>query len=494
MIRQAVILAGGKGTRLQERLKGLPKPLIDIAGVPLLERQILLCKRYGITRALILVNHAADQVIEFCRIRDNWGMDIELIDDGEPRGTAGAVLAVRELLDEEFLVLYGDTMLDVDLHRFYRFHQQNGGAATLFLHPNDHPQDSDLVEMGEDNRITAFHPYKGRPSGYYANLVNAALYIVRRSAIEEWKQGGMEDPKEGGGDSFAYHSRPNLPPPRGRSVSPQAGTEDGNSRWEGEPGGRGRKIKSAHPPLDFGRDLFPEMLRRGEKLIGYNSPEYIKDCGTPERVDTVSAAVASGKVERSNLEHAQMAVFVDRDGTINRKAGFLTKAEEFDLIDGVAEAIAKLNRSDYRTVVITNQPVLARGECTPEELARIHARMDTLLAEKGAYVDRLYFCPHHPDSGFEGEVKELKIKCDCRKPQIGLILQAQNDLNVDLERSWMVGDTTADLLTAKNAGLRSILVETGDAGKDGKYDVQPDCVMADLPAAVELILKNGRTV
>lgn len=437
-MKQAVILAGGKGTRLAERLMGLPKPLVDICGVPLLERQILLIKHYGFTHVLVLVNHAAQYIIDYCAARDNWGLAIECIDDGEPCGTAGATLAVLDRLADDFLVMYGDTMLDVDLGRFHAAHAAHPkAAATLFLHPNDHPGDSDLVELDDNGRVTAFHPYPHDTNRYYPNLVNAALYWVRRSGLE---------------------------PFRGRQGM-----------------------------LDFGKHVFPEMLDHGQELNAYISPEYVKDIGTPARLDKVCNDLISGRIERANLTHPQKAVFLDRDGTINREVGHLTRAEDFELLPGVAEAVRRLNHSDYRTVVVTNQPVLARGDCTQEELQRIHAKMETLLGAQGAYLDRIYFCPHHPDKGFSGEVPELKVECDCRKPKPGLVETACRELNIVQRDSWMVGDTLVDMAMAHAAGLRGLLVETGFAGMDYRAAGWPDYTVPDLPAAVDFILAgHGR--
>jgi D,D-heptose 1,7-bisphosphate phosphatase len=430
---QAVILAGGKGTRLRERLNGLPKPLVDIGGTPLLEHQLRLAKRYGVDRILVLVSYAADQIERFCAARDNWGMQIECVDDGEPLGTAGAVLASFDRLDDEFLLIYGDTMLGVDVARFWDFHKAHpGAAATLFLHPNDHPHDSDLVELDEDGKITTFHPYPHQPQRDYPNLVNAALYVVRKSAL---------------------------------------------SGWRGTPG-----------PLDFGKDVFPQMLRAGLPLFGYNSFEYIKDCGTPSRLDRVVGDLASGKIAKSALDVAQPCVFLDRDGTINVDVGHLADPGRFELLLGAGEAIGRLNRSDYRTVLVTNQPVVARGDCTADGLRRIHFRMETALGQSGAYLDRLYYCPHHPDRGFPGEVASLKVVCDCRKPNTGMVDRAVADLNIARPLSWMIGDSTADILLARRRGLRSILVETGAAGLDGKYMVTPDFVEPDLKSAVSFIL------
>jgi len=432
-MKQLIILAGGKGTRLRERLGNLPKPLIDICGVPLLERQILLAKKYGFNKVLILVNHQAEQILDFCTAKQNWGLQIDCLDDGEPRGTAGATLAVFDRLDGEFLVMYGDTMMEVDLSRFHSFHAQDpGAAATLFLHPNDHPHDSDLVELGEDLCVTQFYPYPHESTRFYPNLVNAALYWFRKTSLVPWR--------------------------------------DNNKLF------------------DFGKDLFPAMLQAGLRLRGYNSPEYIKDAGTPQRVDKVCADFLSGRIEKSSFDHLQSGIFLDRDGTINREVDHLNSPDQFELLPGVASAIRELNRAQYRCCVITNQPVIARGECTVEVLRQIHNKMETLLGREGAFVDRIYFCPHHPDSGFPGERAELKIRCDCRKPGTGMIDLAITELNLARGSSWLIGDTSTDIETAHRAGLKSILVETGYAGLDHREWAIPDATVPDMPAAANYIL------
>ncbi len=432
---QAIILAGGKGTRLRERLAGRPKPLVDLGGTPLLEHQMRLLKRYGFRQVLVLVNHQAQQIVDFIASHAGWGMDVRCIDDGEPRGTAGATLAILDQLADETLVVYGDTMLEVDLERFKTYHAQDqSAAATLFLHPNDHPHDSDLVEMDEANRVVAFHPYPHDQSTDYANLVNAALYWIRRESLR---------------------------------------------RWQNRPG-----------VIDFGRNLFPEMLTSGCVLRGYNSFEYVKDCGTPERLDRAAADLESGYIARASLAHPQQVVFVDRDGTINEEVDHLNHPDQLRLFPGVAEAIRRLNNSDYRCCVVTNQPVVARGECTPEGLRAIHNRLETQLGLGGAYLDRLYVCPHHPHRGYPGERPELKIDCECRKPRTGMIDLASRQFNVDRQASWLIGDSTVDLETARRAGLRSILVETGYAGLDGRHAVEPDYRASDLAEAVGLILEK----
>jgi histidinol-phosphate phosphatase family protein len=432
-LRQAVILAGGKGTRLKERLGGLPKPLIDVCGTPLLEHQINLLKSQNFDNILILVNYESEKIIEFCKSKNNWGLNILCIDDGEPLGTAGAILRVYDLLQSEFLVVYGDTMLNVELNRFYEYHNQNlSSAVTLFLHPNDHPSDSDLVEIDVNGIVMGFHPYPHDSSKFYPNLVNAALYWIRKEALLSWKDNNVM--------------------------------------------------------LDFGKNLFPMMLKKNFIIRGYNSIEYIKDGGTPSRIDKICGDLLSGKIEKSNLSYPQKAIFIDRDGTINKEVHHLNHLDKFELLPSVASAIKLFNESDYLSCVITNQPVVARGDCALTDLIQIHNKMETLIGFEGAFVDRIYYCPHHPDKGFVGEIDEFKIDCNCRKPKTGLVNSAVEELNISLDLSWLIGDTSTDILTAKNARLKSILVETGYAGLDQKYLVLPDFIVPDLSSAASFIL------
>lgn len=429
---QAVILAGGKGTRLAERLQGRPKPLVDVDGIPLLERQIVLLREFGIGTATILVNHAADQIADHCAARDNFGLErLELVDDGDPRGTSGAVLACFDKLEERFLVVYGDTLFNIDIARFLADHERAGADATLFLHPNDHPHDSDLVSLGDDGRIAAFHSKPHPPGAYLPNLVNAAFYVIERAALEPW-----------------------------------------------------RDFRS---PSDFGADLFPAMLAAGAKLNGYNSFEYIKDLGTPKRLDKVTGHLRRGVVARATLSRPQACVFLDRDGTLNVLRDYVRNPDDLVLLPGAGQAVRRFNDAEYRVAVVTNQPVIARGECSFEGLRAIHAKLDTELAEAGGYLDRLYFCPHHPHSGYAGEVAELKVVCDCRKPEAGMIRQAERDLNADLSASWMIGDSTSDLAAARRAGIRAVLVRTGEGGRDGKYADAPDVVVDDIAAAAAFV-------
>ena len=435
-MKQVVIVAGGLGKRLRARLGDLPKPMIPIAGKPLLEHQVELAARHGFKRVVIFACYRADAIEAHFGDGRRLGVQMSYIVESQPLGTAGAVLAGYETLADNFLVMYGDTMVNVDLERLWRRHESSGAAATLLLHPNDHPLDSDLVETGEGDWIAAFHNRPHPTDRWFQNLVNAGLYAVRKSALQPW-------------------------------IGPSAA-------------------------MDFATDLFPAMLRRGMKLLAYNSPEYIKDIGTPERYDRICAELAAGVVQRSALDTPQPSVFLDRDGTLVKEVDGLTSPDQLELLPGAAEAIRQFNHRGIRTVVITNQPVVAKGFCTEADVALVHRKLETLLGREHAFLDRIYYCPHHPQKGFAGERPELKMECECRKPRPGMVFQAFKELNLDPRSAWLIGDSTTDLETARNAGVKSVLVRTGYAGADGKYPARADFTADNVLDAAGLILAKTR--
>jgi histidinol-phosphate phosphatase family protein len=182
------------------------------------------------------------------------------------------------------------------------------------------------------------------------------------------------------------------------------------------------------------------------------------------------------------------AVFLDRDGVINKEVEFLRKLEQFELLPKSCEAIKLLNDHGWLVVIITNQPVIARGEATARDIDAIHKKMKNKLKKCGAHIDAIYYCPHHPEQGFPGEMVEYKIDCACRKPKIGLLEEASKEFNIDLKKSFFVGDTTVDVQTGKNAGCKTILVKTGYGGLDKKFPATPVFTCEDLLEAAKLII------
>ena len=370
---KVVIMAGGKGTRISSVVSDIPKPMIKIEGIPVLEREIECLKKQGFDDILITVSHLGDIIMDYFGDGSGnspvtgqpFGVHIEYYFEREPLGNAGALFKIKDKLTEDFLLLNADAMFDVGFNRFVEYHKQHG------LH----------VISPE---ILAF-------SGIDAETV-------------------------------------------------------------GKIGSDGKPVK-----VDLDRQLLKPLAGTG-KMFCYDSPEYVKDMGTPDRYYSVCADYREGRVTGKNLKNKQKAIFLDRDGTINKYVGFLRNIDDFELIDGVAEAIRKINELGYLAIVVTNQPVIARGEASFDELDEIHNKMETLLGKEGAYLDAIYYCPHHPHKGYEGERPELKIDCDCRKPKAGMLLKAAEDFNIDLSQSWMIGDGENDVKAGINAGCKTVLI------------------------------------
>lgn len=405
---KVVIIAGGQGTRIASVNNEIPKAMIPVAGKPILEHEVELAKRYGFTDFLFLTGHLGNQIAEYFGDGSHWGVSIDYYQENQPLGTAGALAEVADRLSDDFFVFYGDTVMDINLQRMLDYHTSHGADATLLLHPNDHPFDSDIVIADAQGWVTQFctKPY---PQGFVSkNMVNAAVFIFNKRIVSCIRRG----------------------------------------------------VKS-----HIEKHVLPACLEKGMRLLGYVSTEYVKDMGTPERYHQVCQDWESGRVRNMNYDHPRKAVFLDRDGVINEDIGLVYKPEQMQLIDGVAESINYIHQKGYLVVVVTNQSVIARNLCTFAELETINATMETFLGKKHAYIDGLYCCPHHPDGGYPEERKEYKIKCDCRKPAPGLLLQAARELNIRLEESFMIGDRPSDVQAGENAGVKaSVQIPTNEPG------------------------------
>ena len=408
---KTIIMAGGRGTRISELFPNIPKPLIPIDGIPVLEREICSLASQGFRDIILTVSYLHEKIEEHFGDGSKWGVNIEYLVENTPLGNAGALFKLN--LKEDFLLLNADAMFDVDFNRFVAFHKEHGGLVTLFTHPNSHPYDSGLLVADKNGAVEQWLAKEDSRPEYYRNRVNAGLHVINPKVLE---LSGIDADRVGA------------------------------------VGENGKPIK-----VDLDRQLLKPLAGTG-KMFCYDSPEYVKDMGTPERYYAVCEDYKAGRVSEKNLQNKQKAVFLDRDGTINKYVGFLRNIDEFELLDGAVEAIKKINASGYLAIVVTNQPVIARGEVSFEELERIHNKMETLLGKEGAYLDAIYFCPHHPHKGYEGERPELKFDCNCRKPKPGMLLKAAQDFNIDLAQSWMIGDGENDIRAGQNAGCRTALI------------------------------------
>lgn len=410
---KTIIMAGGRGTRIAELFPDIPKPLIPVAGMPILEREIKSLYAQGFKDLILTVGYLADKIMAYFGDGSRFGVKIDYFVEETPLGNAGALFRLRETIGyEPFLLLNADAAFDVNFNRMVEFHKSHGGLVTLFTHPNSHPYDSGLVIADDKGNVEKWLAKEDERPQWYDNRVNAGLHVIDPKVLDL---------------SLAHLDIDNETClPKGK--------------------------------VDLDRQILKPLCGTNQ-MFCYDSPEYVKDMGTPERFHQVETDYKNGIVQAKNLSSKQKAVFLDRDGTINKYVGFLCNIDDFELIEGVSEVIKKINQSGYLAIVVTNQPVIARGEVTWDELNEIHKKMATLLGKDGAYVDAIYICPHHPDKGFEGERPEYKFDCDCRKPKPGLLLQAARDFNIDLSQSVMIGDSNSDVEAGESAGCKSVLIE-----------------------------------
>jgi len=409
----AVIAAGGAGTRLSSLYKNTPKALVKIGTKPIIEHQIIFLRNQGIKKIHLLLGHLGDKIESYLGDGKKWGVTLCYHYEQVPLGRTGALKAIERELPKDFLFLSGDIMMNFDLRKFIAWHEQKKDAlSSLVVQPTNHMFDSDLVEADGDYRVTNLRLRPHAQNAHFQNLASASISIL--------------SPK-----IFQY-----IP----------------------------TEIKT-----DFEKDILPLALHDKQPIYAYRTSEYFRDMGTPPRLMQVKRDYTSGKVRKLNSQYKRKAVFLDRDGVINEEVGQLCSIKDFSLYGFAGKAIKKLNDAGYLVIVATNQPTIAKGFMKEQDLTLIHKRMETELGSFGAKIDRIYYCPHHPEKGFAGEVPELKIKCLCRKPGIGLITKASEDFNIDVRKSFFIGDTTVDAKTAEAAGIKFLGVKTGYGLRDNKF-------------------------
>ena len=234
---QAIIMAGGEGKRLRPLTDKLPKPLLPINGRPLLDLLIGLARENKADNIIVCAGYLSEKIESHVK-KSNYGIKVSVVSEREPLGTAGPLLPIKDQLEDEFFVLYGDVYTTANLQKMLSSHRKNKSEATLLLHESDHPQDSTVVTVDSKSRITGFVEKPGSEWKKHGKLTSAALYVVNKEVV-----------------NFI------------------------------EPG----------KDVDFARDVFPKMVKAGRKLYGYVSEEYTKDMGTVERYEEVNRHAASGK-------------------------------------------------------------------------------------------------------------------------------------------------------------------------------------------------------
>ena len=428
---EALIMAGGFGTRLSDITKGeIPKPMAIIAGKPIMEWAIICLKKYGVNNLYVSVSYLSEKIVEYFGDGSKFGVKINYIKEETPLGSGGALYYLKNKVNGDFIVCSGDTIFDINIKKMLAFHKKRKAKITLLTHPNNHPYDSDIILTDRNDRVKGILLKNTHEQKYCKNNVNAGFFIISSTTLDYF-------------DTL-------------------------------------KKVNMEH-------DFVLSVIKSGQKVCAYKSTEYIKDVGTPERFYKTQGEIENGLVSARNLQNKQKAIFLDRDGTINKYDGFINTPQKLELYDFSAQAIKKINQSGYLAIVVSNQPVIARGEATFGQVEEIFDKMETLLGKEGAFVDAIFYCPHHPHKGFKGEVKRLKKECDCRKPKIGMLIKAQKKFNLDLCKCYIVGDSDLDVLTGINAGIKTVRI---NSELNQESYVNSTYYANNLSQAVDLILSK----
>jgi mannose-1-phosphate guanylyltransferase/phosphomannomutase len=394
----AVIIAGGKGTRSKNPT--IPKSLVEIGNQTLLSHQAQEIINFGIKKIFVVGGFLGDLVHgEIDKLNVELGQNIKFISDSEQSGTSNALqIALRHVDDDLVLVVYGDIFFKFDLDRFLTSHISKKSNCSVLVHPNNHPQDSDLVTtVPFQDRIASFREKGSVDLRENENLVCAGIFLMDRH--------------------FAKF-------------------------------------------LDFKiKDLSLAVLTLVHKkelhLSSYNTVGFLADTGTPERLRLVRQAIISGTVERRS-ESGKMGVFIDLDETLIENVE-IKKDISFPLLDPkTCQLIGVLNRLGIPIFIVTNQPGIAKGFFDFYDLQIFKAKLDFELAEFSSFIDIWKVCPHHPDLGYPGEIAELKIQCSCRKPNIGLIKELEDSHSLDLTRCFFLGDSWRDRSLCEKLGISYI--------------------------------------
>lgn len=391
MLRQAVILAGGLGSRLGDRTRSTPKPLLPVGGVPFLEHVLWNLRRHGIREIVLSTGYLAEKFVESLGDGSRWGMKIDHVVEPEPAGTGGALLLCHDRLQDRFLFLNGDTLFDINYLDLDCTAVEAGALACLALRQVENAGRYGAVTL-EGNLVTSFSE---KTAAGRDGLINGGISVLKRTVLD-W-----------------------IP----------------------------------RSPCSLEQDVIPQLVAAG-KVAGRAYDGFFIDIGLPETLDDAQSSVPCWR--------RKSALLLDRDGVINVNHGYVHRDDQLEWIAGAPQAIKAANDAGYLVVVTTNQAGIARGYYDEEHFQAFMAYMNERLAEYGAHLDAWYFCPHHPTEG----VGALRVACECRKPNPGMVQRAIADWNLDSARCVLVGDSASDVEAAEAAQVHGLLFDSEHARLD----------------------------
>ncbi len=403
MFKTAVIAIGGKGTRLQDLTKKIPKPLFPIAGKSTLSRAIEQLNNYKINEIILTTCYEYSQFKnEIKNIKENYASNIKVFKENYALGECGALWYLQDSLRSDFLFINGDLIFSFEIEKFFNFHKDLSSDLTLVSHPSTHPEDSDILSAPNGTLVKSlfFKNQERNPlSGYLGNAGIAA-------------------------------------------ISPKL-------------------LKQISPPSDIKfsslfSHLVKESVNKNIRVFTYNTSEYIRDIGTIDRFKNTEKEIKNGYVENKNFSKKQKVLFLDRDNTLIKcdKDKYILTHKEVKIIQKNVEKIANIAKKYNSVIVITNQPQISMNLLSISELDKIHTKIFKDCLEMNLFIDEFIFCPHHPHGGYNNELTNLKFFCFCRKPNPGMILEQAFKKNISLQDSLFIGDSSVDEEASKRANVK----------------------------------------
>ena len=399
---ELVVLGGGKGSRLKNVLKKKSKILSVVNGKTLLEnilKNFALIKKHN-----LIINQNQKDIINFIKKKN---INIKLFREITSLGDAGCLQELRKIKSykkKNFIIVPGDLYCSINVKKLLKFHLNKNSKLTLVVHPSNHIYDSDAVKISKNSQLLKLYKKPHRDVKIVGNLGLSGIYIVK-------------------GENLNLINKK-------------------------------QKLKS---------NIFIEKINKKiNKIYCYNTPDFIKDSGTQGRMKYLKEALRNKKIYNLNYKQKRGCIFFDRDGVINYEYPNEKYHNPLNICNGVFESLSLLNKFNILSIVITNQPAVAKGFLREKKLNTLHDKLLNFFSNNNCYLNDIFYCPHHPDRGFKGEVIKYKIKCNCRKPNTGLIDLAKKKYNIDLSKSCFVGNSKFDFFTAKNANLRYIHIGKKD--------------------------------
>lgn len=400
--RQAVVLVGGKGTRLGELASNCPKPLVPLDEATVFLDEVLFdIARYGFNDIILAAGHLGEQVAARYDHTTFRGARVRVVIEPAPAGTGGALQHMAERLDPTFLLANGDTAFDFNLRRLDLVLSATPDAVGIL----GLRRVSDAERYGsvvlEDGHVTAFRE-KTSTRGEADSLISGGVGLFRRELV-------------------------NL---------------------------------IGRVPCSIETEIYPRLAKE-RRLLGREFDGYFLDIGLPETLRQARRDFA--------FRGRRPAIFFDRDGVINRDAGYTWRVEDLQFIPGAIETIRAVNDMGALAIVVSNQAGIGRGFYRHEDVDRFHAAMQGALADEGAHVDAFYVCAHHPDASLQDFRHPDHPD---RKPNPGMILRAIREWPIDPGASLLIGDKDSDIVAAERAQIRSIRFNGGNLYEEVAESVQ----------------------